>query len=268
MMLTGKAKVAGVMGWPISHSRSPMLHGYWLKEYGIDGAYLPFSVDPANLEAALRALPALGIAGTNLTVPHKETALAICDDIDDTADAGTAVLGGYGPLDDLDPLNIKNRELADIHRRAGGCGHRQAVDQNQDPVGLDALHPDLVAGFSMYFAQLHPRHRRQGFPDVAGMGPAQLLRSDHFGPHRRFEQAFLRPGSGHDQLIQIAHPAGILRPSRSRSDAPPRRAELAPSSRRGGAAIERGAAAGAAARASTEASLPSRSRSKTPLSAR
>ena len=85
MMLTGKAKVAGVMGWPISHSRSPMLHGYWLKEYGIDGAYLPFSVDPANLEAALRALPALGIAGTNLTVPHKETALEICDRIDDTA---------------------------------------------------------------------------------------------------------------------------------------------------------------------------------------
>ncbi len=85
MMLTGKAKVAGVMGWPISHSRSPMLHGYWLKEYGIDGAYLPFSVEPANLETALRALPALGIAGTNLTVPHKETALEICDDIDDTA---------------------------------------------------------------------------------------------------------------------------------------------------------------------------------------
>ena len=85
MMLTGKAKVAGVMGWPISHSRSPMVHGYWLREYGIDGAYLPFSVDPANLEAALRSLPALGIAGTNLTVPHKETALNICDHVDDTA---------------------------------------------------------------------------------------------------------------------------------------------------------------------------------------
>ena len=85
MMLTGKAKVAGVMGWPILHSRSPMLHGYWLREYGIDGAYLPFSVDPANLEAALRSLPALGIAGTNLTVPHKETALNICDHVDDTA---------------------------------------------------------------------------------------------------------------------------------------------------------------------------------------
>ena len=85
MMLTGKAKVAGVMGWPISHSRSPMVHGYWLREYGIDGVYLPFSVDPINLEAALRALPALGIVGINLTVPHKEAALEICDYVDDTA---------------------------------------------------------------------------------------------------------------------------------------------------------------------------------------
>ena len=85
MMLTGQAIVAGVMGWPISHSRSPMLHGYWLNEYGIDAAYLPFSVDPASLEVALRALPALGIAGANLTVPHKEAALEICDRVDETA---------------------------------------------------------------------------------------------------------------------------------------------------------------------------------------
>ncbi len=85
MMLTGQAKLAGVMGWPISHSRSPMLHAYWLNEYGIDAAYLPFSVDPASLEVALRALPALGIAGTNLTVPHKEAALEICDHVDEAA---------------------------------------------------------------------------------------------------------------------------------------------------------------------------------------
>ncbi|MBC8451932.1 MAG: shikimate dehydrogenase [Rhodospirillaceae bacterium] len=85
MTLSGKAKIAGVMGWPISHSRSPMLHGYWLQEYGIDGAYLPFPVAPENIETALRALPTLGIAGTNLTVPHKEAALTICDRVDDVA---------------------------------------------------------------------------------------------------------------------------------------------------------------------------------------
>ncbi|MBG02727.1 MAG: shikimate dehydrogenase [Rhodospirillaceae bacterium] len=82
MNLSGKAKLAGVMGWPISHSRSPLLHGYWLRELNIDGAYLPFAVDPENIEAALRALPILGISGVNLTVPHKELAMSICDHID------------------------------------------------------------------------------------------------------------------------------------------------------------------------------------------
>ena len=67
MRVSGKTKIAGVMGWPISHSRSPLLHGYWLREYGIDGSYLPFPVEPANLKVALRALPILGISGTNLT---------------------------------------------------------------------------------------------------------------------------------------------------------------------------------------------------------
>ncbi|MEE2689203.1 MAG: shikimate dehydrogenase [Pseudomonadota bacterium] len=85
MRVSGKTKIAGVMGWPISHSRSPLLHGYWLREYGIDGSYLPFPVEPANLKVALRALPILGISGTNLTVPHKEAALEICDRVDKTA---------------------------------------------------------------------------------------------------------------------------------------------------------------------------------------
>ncbi len=82
MNLSAKAKLAGVMGWPISHSRSPLLHGYWLRELNIDGAYLPFAVDPENIEAALRALPILGISGVNLTVPHKELAMSVCDHID------------------------------------------------------------------------------------------------------------------------------------------------------------------------------------------
>ncbi len=82
MNLSGKAKLAGVMGWPISHSRSPLLHGYWLRELNIDGAYLPFAVDPEDIEAALRALPILGISGVNLTLPHKELAMSVCDHID------------------------------------------------------------------------------------------------------------------------------------------------------------------------------------------
>ena len=69
--LTGGTRLAGIMGWPVAHSLSPRLHGHWLRRYGIDGAYVPLPVLPERLEQALRALPALGFAGTNLTIPHK-----------------------------------------------------------------------------------------------------------------------------------------------------------------------------------------------------
>jgi shikimate dehydrogenase len=72
--------LAGVMGWPIMHSRSPKLHGYWLEHYGLAGAYVPLAIRAEGLEAALRALPALGFAGCNLTIPHKEAALRIVDE--------------------------------------------------------------------------------------------------------------------------------------------------------------------------------------------
>ena len=83
--LTGAAKLAGVMGWPVHHSRSPRLHGYWLEHYGIDGTYVPLPVHPDRLEQALRALPVLGFRGSNLTIPHKEAALAIVDEVTETA---------------------------------------------------------------------------------------------------------------------------------------------------------------------------------------
>ncbi|HLT01369.1 MAG TPA: shikimate dehydrogenase, partial [Geminicoccaceae bacterium] len=70
--LSGRARLAGIMGSPVAHSLSPRLHGHWLARYGIDGAYVPLPVPPERLEQALRALPALGFAGVNLTIPHKE----------------------------------------------------------------------------------------------------------------------------------------------------------------------------------------------------
>jgi shikimate dehydrogenase len=77
--LSGQARLAGVFGWPVAYSRSPRLHGYWLAQHGIDGAYLPFAVRPENLAAALKALPLLGLRGANLTLPHKEAALLLVD---------------------------------------------------------------------------------------------------------------------------------------------------------------------------------------------
>jgi shikimate dehydrogenase len=78
-------RAAGVMGWPVAHSRSPALHGFWLRAHGVAGAYLPFPVPPDRLTAALRGLAALGFAGCNVTVPHKEAVLALVDAADATA---------------------------------------------------------------------------------------------------------------------------------------------------------------------------------------
>ena len=76
---SGAARVAGVIGWPVRHSLSPRLHGYWLQRYGIDGAYIPLAVAPDNFRRCLRALPDMGFAGANVTIPHKEAAL---DEVD------------------------------------------------------------------------------------------------------------------------------------------------------------------------------------------
>lgn len=83
--VSGAARLAGVMGWPVTHSRSPRLHGYWLNKYGIDGLYAPMAVSPERLETALRALPALGFRGVNLTAPLKERALRLVDEADEAA---------------------------------------------------------------------------------------------------------------------------------------------------------------------------------------
>jgi shikimate dehydrogenase len=77
--------MAGVMGWPVMHSRSPKLHNYWFAHYGLAGTYLPLAIKPEGLEAALRALAPLGFSGCNLTIPHKERALAIVDAVDPVA---------------------------------------------------------------------------------------------------------------------------------------------------------------------------------------
>jgi shikimate dehydrogenase len=89
--LSGRTRLAGVMGWPVAHSLSPRLHGHWLLRYGIDGVYLPLPVPPERLEQALSALPALGFAGVNLTIPHKETAVSVMDRLSPMAERIGAV---------------------------------------------------------------------------------------------------------------------------------------------------------------------------------
>jgi shikimate dehydrogenase len=86
--------LAGVIGSPISHSRSPTLHGYWLRRYGIKGYYIPMDVAQADLKDALATLPKLGFVGLNVTIPHKETVLALADIVTDRA----ALIGAANTL--------------------------------------------------------------------------------------------------------------------------------------------------------------------------
>jgi shikimate dehydrogenase len=90
-ILSGKARLAGITGWPVSHSRSPRLHGFWLERHGIDGAYVPLPIAPADFPAAIRGLVLSGFAGVNVTIPHKVAAFEICDTVDESARRAGAV---------------------------------------------------------------------------------------------------------------------------------------------------------------------------------
>jgi shikimate dehydrogenase len=90
-ILTGKARLAGVTGWPVAHSRSPRLHGFWLERHGIDGAYVPLPIEPQNFAAAIRGLMWAGFAGVNCTIPHKVAAFAVCDTVEESARRAGAV---------------------------------------------------------------------------------------------------------------------------------------------------------------------------------
>jgi shikimate dehydrogenase len=91
MTFSGKAKLAGVIGWPVSHSLSPRLHGYWLAAHAIDGAYVPLPVQPQDFKFVLTSLQKAGFAGVNVTLPHKEAAFALSHELDDAAKAAGAV---------------------------------------------------------------------------------------------------------------------------------------------------------------------------------
>jgi shikimate dehydrogenase len=84
-------KRAFVIGHPIAHSRSPLIHGHWIAEYGIDGSYEPIDVAPEDIPAFLSRIRNGEFVGGNVTIPHKEAVFAACDSLDDTADVIGAV---------------------------------------------------------------------------------------------------------------------------------------------------------------------------------
>lgn len=135
-IITGKAKVAAVLGWPIEHSRSPLLHNFWLNRYGIDGVYIPLAVKPENFKTVINGLVASGVKGCNVTIPNKEIAYSCCDEIDETAEKtgsvntlifrengqifGTSTDGG-GFVASLNDQNVKLKGCNALILGAGGA---------------------------------------------------------------------------------------------------------------------------------------------------
>ena len=85
MNLQDRFLMAGVMGWPVMHSRSPLMHNHWFAQEKLKGVYVPLAIQPEHLERALRSMHGLGFSGCNLTIPHKQQALKIVDEIDPVA---------------------------------------------------------------------------------------------------------------------------------------------------------------------------------------
>jgi shikimate dehydrogenase len=91
MTLSGKAKLAGVIGWPIGHSLSPLLHGHWLQEHRIDGAMVPLAARRQDFALVVEGVRRAGFRGLNVTVPHKEAAFALAHRLDEPARIAGAV---------------------------------------------------------------------------------------------------------------------------------------------------------------------------------
>ncbi len=159
--VTGSSKVAGVMGWPVEHSRSPLLHNYWLRKYNISGVYVPMAVDPVGLKDALRALPHLGFAGCNITVPHKENAMMLVDEVDELAKKvgaiNTVIVGKKGKLigrntdvfgftKNLESAGLSPNALPERLRHLAQSERQNTSQNNRDKIIWQKKKPALVVG--------------------------------------------------------------------------------------------------------------------------
>lgn len=166
-ILSGRARVAGIAGWPVEHSRSPLIHGFWLRRHCINGAYVPLPIRPTEFDRAMRGLVAAGFAGANVTIPHKRAAFELCDSVDDFAGRIGAVntllfrdgviegtnTDGFGFLEALREQNVDAEVGPALLLGAGGAARAIAGALMANGVAVavcnrsveraEALHQDL-----------------------------------------------------------------------------------------------------------------------------
>jgi shikimate dehydrogenase len=163
---------ACVIGWPVEHSRSPLIHRYWLKQYGLDGAYEKEAVKPEDLPAFLGGLAAQGYAGANVTLPHKEAALRLAA----VADEAARTIGAANTLwlDGAGRLNASNTDaygfMTNLNAVAPGWneGRRPVMVLGAGGAGRAVLHGLLAEGASRILLANRTSGRAQELADAFG----------------------------------------------------------------------------------------------------
>ena len=133
-MKNDRIPLVAVLGSPISHSKSPILHSYWLRKYGINGHYIPMDVNSVDLKDVLATLPKMGFVGVNITIPHKENVLKLANKISDRA----AMIGAANTLS----FGLNGQIYAD---NTDGYGFIENIRQHQ-PEWRATEGPSLVLG--------------------------------------------------------------------------------------------------------------------------
>jgi shikimate dehydrogenase len=206
-------KRACVIGWPISHSLSPAIHGYWLKQHGLDGEYLRVPVAPEEFEAFLTGLSANGFCGANVTVPHKIEAYRLCEQRDGAAQAIGAV----------NTVWLDAGKLCGSNSDAYGF----AANLDREAPGWDRRGPAVVIGAGGAARAIVFTLLQRGFQDIRIVNRSLARGSElaaFFPPSRAFAFKNMDRALGGAQLLVNCSVLGM-------TGAPPLDADLGPVAR-------------------------------------
>jgi len=145
--ITGAARLAGLIGWPVAHSRSPAIHTAWIARLGLDAAYVPMAVPPDRLGDAVAGLRALGFQGVNVTIPHKQAVMPLCAHLSPAAAAIGAVKSLVRRGDGFEGHNTDSAGFrASLDREAPGWPRAAALVLGAGGAGLACTFALIEAG--------------------------------------------------------------------------------------------------------------------------